>query len=157
MVILNLILIDPDPKHFWNVRDFNYEEEQDDENFLIQSEQNIQEYKNKIDGLEMEIRNKEIITEDMRFQIEDFKKKIYKSHGFIDDQSQSIEDHIKDLNIQRSKIKESVEYDNKITDYKLKLKFVMQRKVNKTMEFFCSNQNLFIKYYDSLIKMLNSI
>jgi hypothetical protein len=61
------------------------------------------------------------------------------------------------LNIQRSKIKESVEYDNKITDYKLKLKFVMQRKVNKTMEFFCSNQNLFIKYYDSLIKMLNSI
>lgn len=104
----------------------------------------------------MEIRNKEILTDDMRMQIEDFKKKIYKSHGFIDDQTQSLEEHIKDLEIQKHKIKESVGYDNKITDYKLKLKYVMQRKVQKTMEFFCSNQGLFIKYYDSLVKMLNS-
>lgn len=147
---------DIDSKHFWNIRDSKYKEEPNDEHFLIQSEQNIQEYKEKIDLLEMEIRSKEIITEDMRLQIEDFKKKIYKSHGFIDDQSQSLEEHIKDLEIQKHKIKESVAYDNKITDYKLKLKFVMQRKVQKTMEFFCSNQNLFIKYYDSLTKMLSS-
>lgn len=92
----------------------------------------------------------------MRVQIEEFKKKIYKSHGFIDDQSQSLEEHIKELEIQKDKMKESLEYDNKITEYKLKLKYIMQRKVQKTMEFFSSNQSLFIKYYDGLQKMQNS-
>ena len=29
----------------------------------------------------------------------------------------------------------------------------MQRKLEKMMEFFCENQNLFIKYYDALKKI----
>ena len=92
----------------------------------------------------------------MKHQIEDFKKKIFKSHGYIDDQSQSLDEHIKELKIQKKTIQESLEMDKKITNLKSKLKFVMQRKVQKTMEFFCANQSLFIKYYDSLTKMLSS-
>ncbi len=130
-----------------------YREEQNDENFIIQSEQSIHEYKDRINTLEIEIRNKEISIVEMKQQIEDFKKKIFKSHGYIDDQSQTLEEHIKELTIQKSNIKESLEIDKKITHLKLKLKFIMQRKVQKTMEFFCSNQNLFIKYYDALVKM----
>jgi chromosome segregation ATPase len=133
-----------------------YREEQNDENFIIQSEQSIHEYKDRINTLEIEIRNKEISTVEMKQQIEDFKKKIFKSHGYIDDQSQTLEEHIKELTIQKSNIKESLEIDKKITNLKLKLKFIMQRKVEKTMEFFCSNQNLFIKYYDALLKMQTS-
>ena len=102
------------------------------------------------------MRNKENAIGDMKIQIEDFKKKIFKSHGYIDDQSQSLEEHIKELKIQLKNTQESLDIDKTNTNLKLKLKYVMQRKVQKTMEFFCSNQNLFIKYYDSLLKMLNS-
>jgi hypothetical protein len=133
-----------------------YKEEQNDENFIIQSEQSIHEYKDKINTLDIEIRNKENATAEMKIQIEDFKKKIFKSHGYIDDQSQTLEEHIKELKVQKANIEESLEIDKKITHLKSKLKYVMQRKVQKTMEFFCSNQNLFIKYYDALIKMQGS-
>ena len=92
----------------------------------------------------------------MKNQIEDFKRQIYKSHGFIDDHSQSIEDFITEIDTQKEKMKQSVLYTNKITELKLKLKYIMHRKVQKTMEFFCNNQNIFIKYYDSLSRMLLS-
>ena len=55
--------------------------------------------------------------------------------------------------IKNQKIKQSIEIDNKIIDLKLKLRYIMERKNQSTMEFFCSNQNLFIKYYDALMKM----
>jgi hypothetical protein len=92
----------------------------------------------------------------MTLQIEEFRKQIYKSHGYIDDQAVSLEEHIKELLMQKTNIQQSLEMDKKNTNLKLRLKYVMQRKVQKTMEFFCSNQNLFIKYYDSLIKIGNS-
>lgn len=93
----------------------------------------------------------------MRGQIEDMKKKFYKSHGFIDDHTQSLDDQVEQLENQTEKMKESLnKYDKIITDYKLKLKYVMQRKVEKTMEFFCCNQELFIVYYDSMMKIMQS-
>lgn len=99
------------------------------------------------------MRNKENAISEMKETIEDFKKKIFKSHGYIDDQTVSLEEHIKELKIQRKNLKECLDYEKKITNQKMKLKYVMQRKVQKTMDFFCSNQNLFNKYYDTLIKI----
>lgn len=96
------------------------------------------------------------MVEDMKNQIEDHKKHIYKSQGFIDDHSQSIEDFIKDIESQKDKMKQAVAYDIKITELKLKLRYIMRRKVKKTMEYFCQNQHLFIKYYDSLTRISNS-
>jgi N-acetylneuraminic acid mutarotase len=143
-------------KHYWTIKDLNYQEEQNDEHFLIQSEQNIHEYKQKVDNLEIEVRNKELAVEDMRMKIEDFKKQIYKSQGFIDDQSQSLEEVINELETKKVKMEESLEYDTKITDLKMQLKVIMTRKAQKTMEFFCLNQQMFIKYYDSLVRMRDS-
>ena len=65
--------------------------------------------------MEIEIRNKENATAEMKVQIEDFKKKIFKSHGYIDDQSQTLEEHIKELKVQKANIEESLEIDKKIT------------------------------------------
>lgn len=144
---------DADAKNYWTIRDLDFNEEQNDDSFLIQSEKQINEYKEKIDCLELEISSKETCIEDMKMQIEDIKKQFYKSHGFIDDQTQSLEDYIKDLENQRNKLKENSLYDQKIVELKLKLKMVMQRKLQRTMDFFCENQNLFVKYYDSLKKM----
>jgi len=146
-----------DSKHYWTIRDLDFNEEQNDDNFLIQSEKSIHEYKEKIDCLELEISNKETCIEDMKVQIEDIKKQMYKSHGFIDDQSQSLEDYLNDLENQKNKLKENFSYDQKIIDLKMKLKMVMQRKLQRTMDFFCENQNLFVKYYDSLKKMHGNI
>jgi site-specific DNA-adenine methylase len=101
------------------------------------------------------MRNKENTINDMKETIEDLKKKIFKSHGYIDDQTVSLEEHIKELKDHRKNLKECLKYDKKITNQKMKLKFVMQRKVQKTMDFFCINQNLFNKYYDTLTKINN--
>lgn len=144
---------DAESKHYWTIRDLDFNEGQNDENFLILSEKNILEYKEKIDNLELEISSKETFIENMKVQIEDIKKQIYKSHGFIDDQSQTLEEYLRDLENQKNKLKENFTYEEKIVNLKMKLKLVMQRKLQKTMDFFCDNQNLFIKYYDSLKKM----
>ncbi len=121
--------------------------------YLLQTEHQIQDYKEKIDNLEIQLRNKEIATEELRQQIEDHKKIFFKTHGFIDDQTQSLEDVVTENESKNNKIKQSIEIDNKIIDYKLKLRYIMERKNQSSMEFFCSNQNLFIKYYDALMKM----
>jgi len=144
---------DADDKHYWTIRDLDFNEEPNDDSFLIQSEKQINDYKEKIDCLEIEISSKESCIEDMKTQIEDIKKQIYKLHGFIDDQSQTLDDYIKDLENQKNRLKESSEYEKRIVNLKMKLKLVMQRKLQKTMDFFCENQNLFVKYYDSLKKM----
>jgi hypothetical protein len=144
---------DADLKHFWTIRDLDFNEEPNDDSFLIQSEKQIHEYKEKLDSFELEVSSKETCIEDMKTQIENIKKQIYKSHGFIDDQTQSLDDYIKDLENQKNKLKESFIYDQKIVDLKMKLKMVMQRKLQRTIDFFCENQNLFVKYYDSLKKI----
>jgi hypothetical protein len=144
---------DPDSKTYWTIRDLDFSEALNDENFLIQSEMQINRYKERIDCLELEISSKENHIEEMKISIEDIKKKIYKAHGFIDDQSQTLEEYLIDLENQKRKLSENYEYDKKIIDLKLKLKYVMQRKLEKTMEFFCDNQTLFIKYYDCLKKI----
>jgi hypothetical protein len=142
-----------DSKNYWTIRDKNFQEEQNDDMFLLQTEHQIQEYKEKIDNLEIQLTNKEIATEELRLQIEDHKKIFFKTHGFIDDQTQSLEDIVIENENKNNKIKESIEIDNKIIDIKLKLRYIMERKNQSTMEFFCSNQNLFIKYYDAIMKM----
>lgn len=147
---------DPESKTYWTIRDLDFSEALNDENFLIQSEHQINYYKEKIDCLELEISSKENHIEEMKVSIEDIKKKIYKAHGFIDDQSQTLDEYMIDLENQKRKLSENYEYDRKIIDLKMKLKIVMQRKLEKMMEFFCENQGLFIKYYDSL-KKINGI
>jgi SMC interacting uncharacterized protein involved in chromosome segregation len=122
----------------------------------LQSEAQIQEYREKVDNLEIQLKNKEIATEDLRVQIENYKKQIFKTHGFIDDQTQTLDDVIKDLEAKNTKIKESQNYDSRINDMKMKLKHIMERKNTKTMEFFNANQMLFIKYYDTLVKIIKS-
>jgi hypothetical protein len=93
----------------------------------------------------------------MRLQIEEIKKNFFKSHGYIDDHTQSMDDQSEELESQTVKMKESLnKYDKVITDNKLKLKYVMQRKVEKTMEFFCCNQESFILYYDAMMKIMLS-
>lgn len=144
---------DTESKTYWTIRDLDFSEALNDENFLIQSEQQINHYKEKIDCLELEISNKETHIEEMKISIEDIKKKIYKAHGFIDDQSQTLDEYMIDLESQKLKLSETYEYDKRILDLKMKLKIVMERKLEKMMEFFCENQNLFIKYYDSLRKI----
>ncbi len=140
-------------KHYWTIRDLDFTEQQNDDNFLIQSEKNIRDYKEKIDSLELEISSKETFIENMKIQIDGIKKEIFKNHGFIDDQAQSIDDYLRDLENQKNKLSDYYVYDQKIIDLKMKLKMVMQRKLQKLMDFFCDNQNLFLKYYDSLKKM----
>lgn len=148
---------DSDSKTYWTIRDLDFSEALNDEHFLMQSETQINYYKEKIDCLELEISSKENHIEEMKVQIEDIKKKIYKAHGFIDDQSQTLDEYMIDLETQKRKLSENYEYDKRIIDLKLKLKIVMQRKLEKMMEFFCSNQSLFIKYYDSLKKINGEI
>jgi hypothetical protein len=92
----------------------------------------------------------------LRLQIENYKKQIFKTHGFIDDQTQTLDDVIKDMEMKNIKIKESHDYDNKIVEMKMRLRLIMERKNAKTMEFFCANQLLFIKYFDTLTKIWKS-
>jgi hypothetical protein len=78
----------------------------------------------------------------MRVQIEEIKKNFYKSHGFIDYHTQTIDDHLVQIEKQTEKMKESLKkYYRIITDYKFKMKNVMQRKEEKTMEFFVVIKN----------------
>ena len=42
---------DPNSRHFWNIRDINYKEEQNDEHFLLTAEKTIYEYKEKINNM----------------------------------------------------------------------------------------------------------
>ncbi len=148
-----IINIEFESKNYWIIRDKTYQEEENDDMFLLQTEHQIQDYKEKIDNLEIQLTNKQIATEELGQQIEDHKKIFFKTHGFIDDQTQSLEDVVSENENKNLKIKQSLELDRQIIDLKLKLRFVMERKNQSTMEFFCSNQNLFIKYYDALMKM----
>ncbi len=152
-----MIKLEFDNKNYWTVRDHNYKEEQNDENYLLQSEIQIREYREKIDNLEIQLKNKELATLELKEQIDEHKKNFFKAHGFIDDQTQSLEDIVFDLETRNSKVKLSIEYDSKIIENKIKLRYIMERKNQRSMEFFCSNQNLFIKYYDALMKMYKCI
>ncbi len=145
--------IEFESKNYWTIREKTYQEEENDDIFLLQTEHQIQDYKEKIDNLEIQLRNKDIATEELRQHIEDHKKMFFKTHGFIDDQTQSLEDVVIENENKNLKIKQSIEIDRQIIDLKLKLRYVMERKNQSTMEFFCSNQNLFIKYYDALMKI----
>ena len=156
MVIINFLL-EFDTKNYWTIRDYNFKEEQNDENYLLQSELQIREYRDKIDNLEIQLKNKEIATLELKQQIDEHKKNFFKEHGFIDDQTQSLEDIVYDLETRNSKVKQSNEYDSKIIENKIKLRYIMERKNQSSMDFFCSNQNLFIKYYDALMKMIKCI
>jgi hypothetical protein len=151
-----LLFLDYESKTYWTIRDANYKPEKKEENFILHSESMIQDYTEKIDNLEIQIKNKEIATEDLRIQIENIKKQIFKTHGFIDDQTQTLDDVVRDMEMKNQKFKDSHNYDVKINEFKMKLKCIMERKNTKTMEFFCSNQVLFIKYFDTLTKILKS-
>ena len=92
----------------------------------------------------------------MSIQIDKKKKEIFDKFGFIDDQSQSMDDFIIELETQRNNTKASMIDDNKIISKKQKLKYITQRKTDKSLEFFCSTQNLFVKLYDTIIKAKES-
>ena len=120
---------DPNSKFFWTIKDIKYkEEEENDDNFLLKAEKNIYEYK----------------------------KKFYQQHGFIDDQSQTLEDQINEQENQKNKMKENYEMDQQITDLKIKLKYVMEKKTEKTLDFFNETCGIFINYYDAVNKIMNN-
>ena len=148
---------DPNSKFFWTIKDIKYkEEEENDDNFLLQAEKNIYEYKEKISNLELDTRSKEIENEKMKNKINDYKKQFYQQHGFIDDQSQSLEDQINEQENQKNKMKENYEIDQQITDLKIKLKYVMEKKTEKTLDFFNETCSIFINYYDAVNKIMNN-
>ena len=43
--------------------------------------------------------------------------------------------------------------DKQITDLKIKLKYVMEKKTEKTLNFFNETCDIFINYYDALNKI----
>lgn len=147
---------DSTSKFYWTIRDTKYKEEPNDDNFLVQAEKSIYEYKEKIACLELDTRAKELANEEMKKQITEYKKQFYQQHGFIDDQSQTLEDQILEQEDQKNNLYENFEMDKQITDLKIKLKMVMGKKAEKTMEFFNDTCAIFINYYDSLSKIVNN-
>ena len=148
---------DQNSKFFWTIKDIKYkEEEENDDNFLLQAEKNIYDYKEKISNLELDTRSKEIENEKMKNKINEYKKQFYQQHGFIDDQSQSLEDQINEQENQKNKMKENYEIDQQTTDLKIKLKFVMEKKTEKTLDFFNETSSIFINYYDAVSKIMNN-
>ena len=148
---------DPNSKFFWTIKDIKYkEEEENDDNFLHKKKKNIYDYKQKISNLELDTRSKEIENEKMKNKINEYKKQFYQQHGFIDDQSQSLEDQINEQENQKNKMKENYEIDQQITDLKIKLKYVMEKKTEKTLDFFNETCSIFINYYDAVNKIMNN-
>lgn len=147
---------DKNSNYFWTIRNVNYKEEQNDDNFLLQAEKNIYEFKEKIANLEIDTRNKEIANEEMKKEINEHKKKFFQQHGFIEDQSQSLEEQINEQENQKNKMKENYEIDKEITDLKIKLKYIMEKKSDKTIEFFNETCSIFMNYYDAIGKILNT-
>ncbi len=92
----------------------------------------------------------------MIIEIDKKKKEIFDKFGFIDDQSQSMDDLIIDLTNQRDNIKKCCDDDYKTINKKMKLKYIIQRKGEKSQEFFCSAQNIFAKLYDTVMKAKES-
>ena len=147
---------DENSNFFWTIKDKNYTEEENDDNFLLQAEKNIYEYREKISNLEVDTRTKELENEKMKKEINEYKKNFYQKHGFIDDQSQSLEDQINDQEMQKNKMKENLEIDKEITDLKIKLKYIMEKKTEKTCDFFNETSGIFMNYYDAVCKIINS-
>ncbi len=145
---------DPNSNHFWTIRDVKFQEEENDDNFLLQAEKNIYDFKEKIANLELDTRQKELANEDMKNEINEYKKKFFQQHGFIDDQSQSLEDQVKEQETQKNKMKENFQIDQEITDMKIKLKYVMEKKTEKTFEFFNETLGLFMNYFDAAQKII---
>ena len=145
---------DPDSNHFWTIRDVKFQEEENDDNFLLQAEKNIYDFKEKIANLELDTRHKELANEEMKNEINEYKKKFFQQHGFIDDQSQSLEDQVKEQENQKNKMKENYQIDEEITDLKIKLKYVMEKKTEKTFEFFNETLGLFMNYFDAAQKII---
>jgi predicted GNAT family N-acyltransferase len=146
---------DDNNNYFWTIKDKNYTEEENDDNFLLQAEKNIYEYREKISNLEVDTRTKELENEKMKKEINEYKKNFYQKHGFIDDQSQSLEDQIKEQEMQKDKMKENLEIDKEITDLKIKLKYIMEKKTEKTCDFFNETSGIFMNYYDAVCKIIN--
>lgn len=71
----------------------------------------------------------------MKNKINEYKKQFYQQHGFIDDQSQSLEDQINEQENQKNKMKENYEIDQQITDLKIKLKYVMEKRLKRLWIF----------------------
>lgn len=139
-------------KFFWNIRPSDYKEGINDDNFLLNAENQIHDYKERINKIEINLSTKESDILRMSSEIDKKKKEIFDKFGYIDDQSQSMDDFINDLEIQKNNTKYCIREDNKTIRKKQKLKYIVQRKSEKSLEFFCSTQNLFVKLYDTLIR-----
>lgn len=124
--------------------------------FLVQAESKINDYIQKINKNELEIGVKETEITVMHNEIDNKKKEIFNNFGFIDDHSQSMEDLIKRLDDKNVLLNNLIKDDEKIINIKQKLRYIMQRKTEKSLEFFCSSQNLFVKLYDTMIKARNA-
>ena len=53
-------------------------------------------------------------------------------------------------------MKENYQIDQEITDLKIKLKYVMEKKTEKTLDFFNETCGIFINYYDAVNKIMNN-
>ncbi|MCQ2817125.1 MAG: hypothetical protein MJ252_07660 [archaeon] len=144
---------DKNSNYFWTIRSNKYKEEQNDDNFLLETEKSIYEYKEKIANLELDTQSKELASEEMRKINNEHKKKFFQQHGFIEDQSQTLEEQINEQENQKNKMQENFEIDKEITELKQKLRYVMEKKTEKTMDFFNETCGIFLNYYDAVNKM----
>lgn len=143
-------------KFYWTIRNVNYKEQQNDDNFLLEAEQQITDYKNKIQDLEIDTQAKEIANKKMKEEIEDHKRQFFKQHGFLNEESQSMEEQINKQETHKEMLKENFEIDKRITNLKRKLKIVMENKNEKTFDFFNETCSIFINYYDSIGKVIQT-
>lgn len=112
--------------------------------------------RDEINDLELENKLKLEQTEGMIVKIEEYKKEIYKSKGYIDDNTVSLEEQIKDLQNEIDLLQEFENYERQVYLNKQRLVTVMKQKVDKTNVLFVETETIFIKYYDSLKKVCDS-
>ena len=120
--------------------------------YLIQAERKINEYTKKINKNELEIETKESEIEIMHAEIDKKKKEIFNNFGYIDDQSLSMEDTVKNMEDKNNTLKSLIADVKILNNLKQKLKFILQRKSEKCMEYTISSQNVFVKLYDTILK-----
>ncbi len=148
--------IDSKYDYFSSIKDINYKDESNKDNFLIQAEKNIDDYKEKIADLELNIRNKELGNEEIKKEINEVKKKIIKQNNSVNEQLLSLDDKIKEQEIQKNKIKENLENDIAITNLKRKLKDFMEQKSEKNIDFFSDTCEIHMSYFNIVSQILNN-
>ena len=152
--IYSISEIDSNYNYYSSIKDINYKDEGNKETFLIQSEKNIDDYKEKIADLELLSRNRELLNEEMKKEINEMKKKLLKQNNNLNEQIINLDEKIKEQEMQKNKIKDNYNNDITMTNLKIKLKTIMEKKTEKNTEIFANTCEFFMNYYGVASKIL---